>query len=107
MTNDITFDENKYKIKSRTILGQAEVPGMTRFLLRKGIVKGEKGAHVFLLGIASLFFAVAIYVFAVFVFDVEIGGAKGPTQEELQANRDRMEQGRLERRNNQNNATSN
>ena len=47
--NNFTFDENKYQIKSRVILGQSKVPGMTKFLIQKGIVKTEKTAHTLML----------------------------------------------------------
>ncbi len=42
--NNITFESDKFKYKSRVILGQTQVPGMTKFLLGKGIVKNEKQA---------------------------------------------------------------
>ncbi len=91
--NNITFDEDKYKIKSRSIFGQAEVPKMILFLTNKGIVKTESQAKAVLLGLTTCFFVASIVVFAVFVLDVRIGGQSGGiTPEQLQENRDRFQQ---------------
>ncbi len=94
LTEDsISFDENKYKIKSRVIFGQAEVPKMITFLTTKGIVKNEKQAKMVLLGATTCFFIASIVVFMVYVLDVRIGGQSGGiTPEQLQENIDRFQQ---------------
>ncbi len=83
MSTEISFDENQYKIRSRTILGTSQVPAMTKFLLNKHIVKSEKSAHALLLGLTGIFFLAAVYVFVVFVFEVELGGGDSLTKEQL------------------------
>ena len=42
--SSIEFDESKFKLKSRRILGEPEVPGMIKFLVVRGIVKSERQA---------------------------------------------------------------
>ncbi len=60
--SSITFDESKFKIKSRRILGELEVPTMIKLLVNKRIVKNEKQAislmliFVVVLIIATIFF---------------------------------------------------
>jgi hypothetical protein len=90
MSTKISFDENKYQIKSRSILGESQVPAMTKFLLNNGIVKTEKTAHFLMLSGAGLFFLGAIYVFAVYVLGVNIGGNKTLTPEEAQQRSDEL-----------------
>ncbi len=70
--NNITFESDKFKYKSRVILGQTQVPGMTKFLLGMGIVKNEKQANTLLLSLALISLLLSIYVFAIFVFDVQL-----------------------------------
>ncbi len=90
--NSISFDENKYKIKSRSILVQAEVPKMITFLTTKGIVKNEKQAQMVLLGATACFFIASIFVFMVFVLDVEVFNKNPqPTQEQIQMREERMQ----------------
>lgn len=60
---NITFDESKYKIKSRALLGVPEVPTAIRVLVSKGIVKNENQALVFILS----FVVVLIVLSVVFV----------------------------------------
>lgn len=79
--NNISFDENKYQIKSRAILGQYEVPGMTKFLLKKGIIKTKKTAHTFLITFTILFLITSIYVFAAFVFDIKLKTSTTSTEQ--------------------------
>lgn len=99
--NNLTFDENKYKIKSRVILGQMETPGMIKFLIQKGIVKNEKTAQGILIAAACAFLLVSVYVFAVFVFDVKLFD-KAPvlTPELIQAREERMQKIKEQRQNN-------
>lgn len=59
----ITFDESKFKLRSRRILGQPEVPTMIRFLVTKGLVKTEGQAVGILLGICVLLVVATIFVF--------------------------------------------
>ena len=63
--NNITFENDNFKYKSRVIFGQSEVPKMARFLIGKGIVKNEKQAQGVLFGITLLLFIssfVLIYI---------------------------------------------
>lgn len=46
--NNITFEDSKFKIKSRAIFGRPEVPNIIKFLVNKKIVKNEKQAAVFM-----------------------------------------------------------
>ena len=102
--NDLTFDENKYKIKSRVILGQAEVPGMAKFLLRKGMVKSEGAANSILVGLIIISLSIAAYVFAIFVFDVKLfDNTPVQTQEQIQSDKERMLQISQQIKNNTNN----
>ncbi len=49
MSTEISFDEDKYKIKSRVVLGKPQVPFMIRFLVNKKIVKNEKTAVILMI----------------------------------------------------------
>ncbi len=60
--NNITFESDKFKYKSRVILGQTQVPGMTKFLLGKGIVKNEKQAMRILSITTVLFLGLTIFI---------------------------------------------
>lgn len=42
--NQYVFDESKFKIRSRSILGKPEVPSIIKFLIIKKIIKKEKYA---------------------------------------------------------------
>ncbi len=93
MPTDISFEENKYKIKSRVILGQTQVPGMIKFLLNKGIVKTEKTAHALLLSITGLFLLAAVYVFSVYVLGVSMGNVdKVADKEKIEQAKKRIEE---------------
>lgn len=56
------FDESQFKLRSRRILGEPEVPGMIKVLVTKGIVKTERQAIMFLLGIVVVFIAISIFI---------------------------------------------
>ena len=99
--NNISFDDN-LKFKSRTIFGQSQTPGMTRFLMKKGIVKNEKQATIFMFTTSIIFFLLSIYVFIVYVFDIQLFNKTTVTPEQIQANRERMEQIRNRAQNNTN-----
>ena len=60
--NNITFESDKFKYKSRVILGQTQIPGMTKFLLGKGIVKNEKQAMRILSITTVLFLGLTIFI---------------------------------------------
>jgi hypothetical protein len=70
--NNLTFENNVFRYKSRIILGESRVPGITKFLLGKGIVKTEKTANTLLLFVTAISLMAAIYVFTVFVLDVQL-----------------------------------
>ncbi len=56
------FDESQFKLRSRRILGEPEVPGMIKVLVTKGVVKTEKQAVSVLLGIVLVFIAVSVLI---------------------------------------------
>lgn len=58
----LQFDESQFKLRSRRILGEPEVPGMIKVLVTKGVVKTERQAIMFLLGIVVIFIAISIYI---------------------------------------------
>ncbi len=62
MSTDISFDENQYKLKSRSILGQPQVPGVINFMLRTKIVKNEKQAFVVIVFLTTSFFIASFYI---------------------------------------------
>jgi hypothetical protein len=62
MSADISFDENKYKIKSHVVLGQPESPKMVRYLISKGIVKSEKQALNILLILMLISISLTIFI---------------------------------------------
>lgn len=56
----LQFDESKFKLRSRKILGAPEVPTMIKFLVTKGIVKNE-GQAVSILLVLCVVLVVATY----------------------------------------------
>jgi hypothetical protein len=52
---------------SRTVLGQAQVPGMANWLLKKGVIKEESQAKGVLVGIMIINFIVMGFVVYKFV----------------------------------------
>lgn len=62
MSTDINFDEDKYKIRSHSILGQPESPAVIRFMIKKNIVKNEKQAFMIIVVMISLFFLTSFYI---------------------------------------------
>lgn len=107
--SEITFnDNNNLKYKSRVILGQSEVPKMTKFLIGKGIVKNEKSAQNLLLWVTVSFLLASVYVFAIYVFDVQMFNPtpvqtleQTPEQiQRIKERRERVERLRQERLNN-------
>ncbi|MBC7982068.1 hypothetical protein H7X65_03250 [Candidatus Parcubacteria bacterium] len=107
-TENITFEnDNNFKYKSRVVFGQAEVPGMVRFLMRKGIVKNEKTAQTFMVGAIIAFFVSSLIVFAIFVFDVRLPGSAPKEDPEAAMQRETTNERRQQMRNNQINNTAN
>lgn len=56
------FDESQFKIRSRRLLGEPQVPGMIRFLVTKGIVKTEKQAVGAMLTVVGVLIVATIWV---------------------------------------------
>lgn len=86
--SDISFEDNSFKFKSRTILSESTVPGLTRFLLKKGIVKNEKQANIFMIFMSIVFFLAAGFVFIVFVLGINDNNRV--TKEQIEINRERL-----------------
>ncbi len=59
---NITFDESKFKIRSRAILGEPEVPTMIRVLVRNKIVKNENQAVTILLSGVVLLIGASVFL---------------------------------------------
>ncbi len=57
------FDESKFKLRSRAVLGEPQVPGMIRFLVGKNLVKTETQAITILLIIIVLIIGVTVFIF--------------------------------------------
>ncbi|MFA6297334.1 MAG: hypothetical protein WC629_02110 [Candidatus Paceibacterota bacterium] len=76
----LEFEEEQYK--SRDILNKGKTPKMVSFLIKKGIVKDEKQANVFLVIISIIFLLVSIFIFAYFVFGIRNPFAKQPSPAE-------------------------
>lgn len=61
--NDITFEDSRFSIKSRTILGEPKVPNIIKFLVNKKIVKNEKQATYLILFLFVVLISLTIYLF--------------------------------------------
>ena len=57
------FDESQFKIRSRRLLGEPEIPGMIRFMVTKGIVKTEKQAVGVMLACVGLLIVASVVIF--------------------------------------------
>jgi hypothetical protein len=64
--SSITFDESKFNIKSRKVLGELEVPTMVKILVNKHIVKNEKQALGLMLTAVVILIIVSIFLFTNF-----------------------------------------
>lgn len=62
--SELQFEENNFQYKSRTILGDPQVPKVIKFLLGNKIVKNEKQAQALLLAVVIISVLLAIYFFA-------------------------------------------
>lgn len=58
----LQFDESQFKLRSRRILGEPEVPGMIKILVTKGVVKTEKQAILFLLATVAIFIVLSVFI---------------------------------------------
>lgn len=58
----IEFDESKFKLRSRRVLGEPEVPALIKFLVVKGIVKSESQAIGVLLVFIGALIMVSIFI---------------------------------------------
>lgn len=61
-SNNFSFDESKFRIKSRAILGAPEVPKMIRILVKKGFVKNEVQAITLLLVSVVVLVGVSVFL---------------------------------------------
>lgn len=59
---NISFDDNNFKFKSRSIFGSSEIPGMTKFLVGKGLVKNETQAMYFMIILIIIFVCTSMYI---------------------------------------------
>ncbi|MBC7981980.1 hypothetical protein H7X65_02800 [Candidatus Parcubacteria bacterium] len=57
-----SFDESKFKIRSRALLGAPEIPTMIRVLVKNGIVKTENQAVAILLSVVAVFIGVSVFL---------------------------------------------
>lgn len=61
-SDNFSFDESKFKIRSRAILGAPEVPTMIRVLVKNKIVKTENQAVAVLLSVVAVFIGVSVFL---------------------------------------------
>jgi len=59
--DSFSFDESKFKIRSRAILGAPEIPTMIRVLVKGGLAKTENQAVAILLGITIAMVGVSVF----------------------------------------------
>ncbi|MES2986181.1 MAG: hypothetical protein V4686_03605 [Patescibacteria group bacterium] len=59
---NIQFDESQFKLRSRRLLGEPEVPAMIKFLVTRGIVRSEKQAISVLLTIVLVIVMISIFI---------------------------------------------
>lgn len=60
--NNISFDDNKFKIKSRVIFGAPEVPSIIKIMVKKGLVKNENQAIRLILILIILLFGTSVFL---------------------------------------------
>ena len=61
MSTNIVFDENKYKIKSRSTLGSPEVSTIIRLMIKSKIVKNKNQASVMILFLIIICLGLSFY----------------------------------------------
>ncbi len=59
---NIQFDESQFKLRSRRLLGEPEVPAMIKFLVTRGIVRSEKQAISVLLTVVLVIVMISIFI---------------------------------------------
>ncbi len=62
-SGNLTFDESKFKLRSRRILGQPEIPSMIKFLVTRGVVKTENQAVAVTLVVCILIIVATVLIF--------------------------------------------
>lgn len=68
MPIEFESDQFQNQYRSRTVLGQPQVPGMASWLMKKGIIKQESSAGNVLIGIIVFNFLAMVILFYYFVF---------------------------------------
>ncbi len=68
MPVEFESDQFQNQFRSRTVLGQPQIPGMANWLMKKGIIKEEASAGKILIGIIIFNFLVAGLLIYYFVF---------------------------------------
>ncbi|MBC7766572.1 hypothetical protein H7Y21_01075 [Arenimonas sp.] len=60
--DQFSFDESRFKIRSRTVLNIVKVPAMIGFLIRIKIVKTENQAVGLLISMAAVFLGISVFI---------------------------------------------
>lgn len=68
MPIEFESDQLQNQFRSRTVLGQPQVPGMASWLMKKGIIKDESKAGNILIGIVIFNFLLTAFLIYYFVF---------------------------------------
>ena len=68
MSIEFEGDFTPAQFRSRTVLGQPQMPGMAAWLIKKGIIKSENGAKGVLIGIVFMNIILTFLVIYLFVF---------------------------------------
>lgn len=58
----LQFNESQFKLRSRRLLGEPEVPVLIKFLVVKGLVKSENQAISLLLTIIGILIIISVFV---------------------------------------------
>lgn len=67
MPIEFESDQFQSQYRSRSVLGQPQVPGMANWLIKKGVIKEEASAGKILIGIVVFNFILAIALIYYFV----------------------------------------
>jgi hypothetical protein len=68
MSVEFESDQFQNQYRSRTVLGQPQVPSMASWMMKKGIIKDESKAGNILIGIVILNFAITAFLIYYFIF---------------------------------------
>jgi hypothetical protein len=68
MSVEFESDQFQSQYRSRTVLGQPQVPGMASWLMKKGIIKEESKAGGVLIGLVVFNFVATAILIYYFVF---------------------------------------